>query len=509
MNDSNEWSYGDAGMGGNVASGGGGGLSFLPSTSSSSNLSSDTAGQLGIDQTRQTGQAGAAGGGSSGMDWLTNAGGGVLNWIGKNPGTAGLLGLAGYNATKTPTLPPALQQMQSNLGPASSYANNILGSEGQLNATQKAGIDASINQQMSDTKSSLMQNASSSGMGPHSLVTQQQLQKMNQSMEGQRQQLYMQAQQQNISQALSALGISNQGLSAIAQAQLSQDQNAQQLAAQFSNTASKMYALTQPGQQGQTTGGGGGGGVNASGVASALGTGQKLYSALSGGTEAGAAAGNLGYQGMTAEGTNALANAEWGAEATGATEAGTATAAGTAEAGTAGAAGASNAGTASAGAAAWPAGIAALAMYMSQAQDARDTQGGIEGANRTAQRLQQAGVTPDASQLFNINNPYQSLSQGDVQSMINSGVNINDPNSQYRPQIGLNQAYANQMLAQNPALGQAGVGLHDLGGDYMNYIGNTQMQQQMKQAQDAYTQWQRQYMYAPNSNAMSATQGGG
>lgn len=231
-------------------------LSFLPANSSASSLSPDTASLLGITgNTNQSMDVGAAGGGAA-PSWLSGLGTGVLDYIKNNPGIVGLGGLSAYNAMKGPSpLPGAGQQLQTNANTTGAFGNNILNTNGQITPTQKGGIDASINQQEQDTQGMLKQNAINSGMGADSLVTKQQLQKMTQSLEGQRQQEYMAQQTQNINQALSALGISNSGLNSVAQMQLGQDQQAQQLAGSFAGLAAKLAALSgggQPGQNGVT-----------------------------------------------------------------------------------------------------------------------------------------------------------------------------------------------------------------------------------------------------------------
>jgi hypothetical protein len=179
-----------------------------------------------IDTTAPT----TAGGAGSGlMDWATNP---------KNLPTEGLLGLSALNALSTPQLPGAAKTALGTSTAGANQAQAIIQSGGTNTpewAGQKASIDASINQQLQQQTEALKQNAANSGQS--GMVVQQQIDSLTQTLETQRQQLYAQAQQQNVSNAVSELTGSNATLGSIANMQLGQSQQAQQQAMQTAELA--------------------------------------------------------------------------------------------------------------------------------------------------------------------------------------------------------------------------------------------------------------------------------
>lgn len=180
-----------------------------------------------------------AGGGSTGdgfgsdiMHWLSNP---------KNAGTAGLLGLSLKNALSQPKLPGALQTAENNAGQSTAQALSVINSGGTATAewaSQKASIDATIDQQIKQQSEAIQQAAASSGEGnQNSGIVQQQIQQMTANANVQRQQLYQQAQQQNVQAALSELTGGDQVLTQVGATQLQQSEEAQQLAAQTAEMA--------------------------------------------------------------------------------------------------------------------------------------------------------------------------------------------------------------------------------------------------------------------------------
>jgi hypothetical protein len=176
--------------------------------------------------------AGAPAGGAGGLpDQLSN-------WLTKNPAQAAMLGLAAKNALTQPKLPSALQTVQGNAGPAADAAQAIIQSGGTSSPiwqSQKASIDASIDQQLQDQTAAIQQNAANTGQA--GMVVQQQINQIKENLETQRQQLYAQAQQQNVNNAVSELTGANQSLTAVANTQLAQSEEAQQSASQTAQLA--------------------------------------------------------------------------------------------------------------------------------------------------------------------------------------------------------------------------------------------------------------------------------
>jgi hypothetical protein len=176
----------------------------------------------------------------------------------KNAATAGMLGLSLKNALIPPGLPAADKAAQANAAALTKQALPIIQSGGTATpewASQKASIDATIDNQIKQQTESIMQAAASSGEGgQNSGIVQQQIAAMTQQANLNRQQLYAQAQAQNVQAALSSLSGGDQTLTSIGSTQLQQSEEAQQLAAQ----TAEMALLLQTGQKlpGQGSGAG-------------------------------------------------------------------------------------------------------------------------------------------------------------------------------------------------------------------------------------------------------------
>lgn len=214
---------------------------------------------LGIDPTGGLNDPGGAGGdfdlsnaavnpSDTGIDPNAPApgagqGGGIGSWLSnpKNAATAGLLGLSLKNALTTPKLPGADATASAAAQQAVKGATSVVQSGGTATpewGSQKASIDATINQQIQQQTEAIMQAAASSGEGnQNSGIVQQQIAQMTQNANVQRQNLYAQAQQQNVSNALSELSGGDQVLTSIGNTQLQQSEEAQALAAQTAEMA--------------------------------------------------------------------------------------------------------------------------------------------------------------------------------------------------------------------------------------------------------------------------------
>ena len=170
--------------------------------------------------------------GSSIESWLSNP---------KNAATAGLLGLSLKSALTRPNLPSSLSTATTGATSAVQNAMPIIQSGGTATlewTSQKATIDATIDQQIKQQTEAILQAAASSGEGnANSGIVQQQVQQMTANLNVQRQQLYLQAQQQNVSAALSELSGGDQVLTSIGATQLQQSEEAQALAAQTAELA--------------------------------------------------------------------------------------------------------------------------------------------------------------------------------------------------------------------------------------------------------------------------------
>jgi hypothetical protein len=176
----------------------------------------------------------------------------------KNAATAGLLGLSAKNALTTPKLSAASQAAEANAAAEAKGALPVIQSGGTASpewGSQKASIDATVDNQIKQQTQAIMQAAASSGEGgQNSGIVQQQIAAMTQQANLQRQQLYAQAQAQNVQQAVSEISGGDSTLTTIGNTQLQQSQEAQQLASQ----TAEMALLLQTGQKlpGQGTGAG-------------------------------------------------------------------------------------------------------------------------------------------------------------------------------------------------------------------------------------------------------------
>lgn len=164
--------------------------------------------------------------------WLSQLGKTLMTPKGALTGAS--LGLGLYSLMNKAQLPGAAQQALGAAGPAVSQAQTMIASGGQgspLWGSQKAAIDAQIDQQIQNFTRAIQQNAQNQGQGgANSMVVQQQIQQATAQLETQRQSMYMAAQQQNVNNAVAELTGGNQTLMAIANLQFQEDQAAQQLA---------------------------------------------------------------------------------------------------------------------------------------------------------------------------------------------------------------------------------------------------------------------------------------
>lgn len=242
------------------------GNAFIPATNSTAPLGQDVMSSLGISpNTPFTMPAGGGvpvgeGGGLTGSFTsavpdaaqaaatapnlgVSGLGQGALDFLSKNGLKIGEGALLAKNMFAKPDL-SALKRIGANAGTAGNFASPILANGGALNGSQQQQIDSQMNQLEQQGIQQILQNAANSGQGDaSSSIVQQRIQQYKQQIETQRQALYQQAQQQNISNALSALGISNQGLGTVAQQQFGQDQQAQAAAGQTASLIGKLNAL--------------------------------------------------------------------------------------------------------------------------------------------------------------------------------------------------------------------------------------------------------------------------
>lgn len=193
------------------------------------------------------GEFAADGGGLNGTEFLSQAQK-KLKELGLSPATAAMLGISGVNALTTPKLPGAAKTLQDQAGPGAQQAQAVIQSGGTGSPawqSQKASIDATIDQQIQEQTQAIMQNAVNSGQGPDSQVTVQQVNKLKTQLETQRQTLYAQAQGQNVQAALSSLGIQDQALSQVANAQFAGSNEAKASAAATAQNALMLQALSR------------------------------------------------------------------------------------------------------------------------------------------------------------------------------------------------------------------------------------------------------------------------
>jgi hypothetical protein len=177
--------------------------------------------------------------------WLSNA---------KNVGTAGMLGLSLKNALSKPKLTSADATASAAATDAVKSADAVINSGGTATAewgSQKASIDATINQQIQQQTEAIQQAAANSGQGnQNSGIVQQQIAQMTANANTQRQTLYSQQQQANVSAALSELSSGDATLTSIGNAELKQSEEAQQLAAQTAELALQLQTGTATKQAG-------------------------------------------------------------------------------------------------------------------------------------------------------------------------------------------------------------------------------------------------------------------
>lgn len=189
---------------------------------------------------------GGAGGGGGYLDQASQ----LLKKLGLSPVSAGLLGVSGLQALTKPKTPDAANTLRGSATQGSQQANSVIQSGGQASpawTSQKASIDASIDQQLQQQTQAIMQQAQNSGQGGKSQVTVQQINALKTKLETQRQQLYAQAQGQNVQAALQQLGISDQALSGVAAAQYKASQDARSSAGQTAALALQLQALSNRG----------------------------------------------------------------------------------------------------------------------------------------------------------------------------------------------------------------------------------------------------------------------
>lgn len=176
--------------------------------------------------------AGGGGAGGGGSGWLSQMGKFLATPKGALTGAS--LGAGLYGLVNRAQLPGAAKTALNASGPAVAQAQQMIASGGTASplwTQQKASIDAQIDQQISDFSKALQQQAVSGGMGnQNSEVVQRQIAEMTSRLNVQREQMYLAAQQQNVSNAVAELTGGNQTLMGIANLQFQEDQAAQQIA---------------------------------------------------------------------------------------------------------------------------------------------------------------------------------------------------------------------------------------------------------------------------------------
>jgi hypothetical protein len=167
----------------------------------------------------------------------------------KNDASLGLLGISGANALSKPKLPGADQTAANAAGAGVKQAESVIQSGGTASpewGTQKASIDATIDNQIKQQTESMMQAAAANGEGnQNSGIVQQQIAQMTQQANLQRQQLYAQAQQQNVNNAVQELTGSDQVLTSIGNTELQQSEEARALAGQTGELALLLQSGTK------------------------------------------------------------------------------------------------------------------------------------------------------------------------------------------------------------------------------------------------------------------------
>ena len=238
-----------AGAGAGVFGSVGGGSAAAPAVSSgfgsAANAGPELVGDAGTGAGLTAGDAGVASvsgtGASSAGDWLSK----LLS----NPKQLASLGLSGVSllqALSKPKLPSYSQAAASSAQANLAQANATIASGGtsapQWQA-QKAAIDSSIQQQLDAQTRALQQSMANAGEGgANSAVVQQQLNNLKSNLENQRNQLYLQAQGQNVQQAITQLTGDNQVLTGVGNMQWQQSQAAQQQALNTAKLIASLYA---------------------------------------------------------------------------------------------------------------------------------------------------------------------------------------------------------------------------------------------------------------------------
>ena len=236
---------------------GGGGMQFLGADDTAPSLqpmSGDLMDQLGIsddqgmsfDPSSVTDNPGY--GPMNIADQTTSQG--VQSWLSnpKNDATLASLGISGLSALRQPKLPAASATASANATAVTKGALSSIQSGGTASpqwSAQKASIDSTINQQIQQQTEAIKQAAANSSEGnQNSGIVQQQIAQMTQNANTQRQQLYAQAQQQNVQNALSALSGGDATLTSIGNMELQESERAQQIGAQTAELALKLYGST-------------------------------------------------------------------------------------------------------------------------------------------------------------------------------------------------------------------------------------------------------------------------
>lgn len=182
------------------------------------------------------------------MDIASANGQGLSGWLSnpKNLATLGSLGVSALSGSHQPKLPAASSTAAANATALTKGALPIIqsgGTAGPQWASQKASIDATIDNEIKQQSQAIQQAAVNSGEGnQNSGIVQQQIAAMTQQANLQRQELYTQAQQQNVQNAITELTGGDALLAQIGNMQLSQEERAQQIAAQTAQLALRLYS---------------------------------------------------------------------------------------------------------------------------------------------------------------------------------------------------------------------------------------------------------------------------
>ncbi|MEX3922689.1 hypothetical protein AB4Y36_01500 [Paraburkholderia sp. BR10936] len=171
----------------------------------------------------------------------------ALDFVVNNPGKALQYGLLAKNAL---TLPEALSRantaagtLQGNANAGANFGNTGLSNGGALSAAQMQALQDQYTQQLQQGTASILQNAVNAGQDPNSSIVQQRVQALQQQLTTQLEQAQLQIQQSNVSQALAALGVSNQAAGQVAGQQYAQNTGAQATLNQTGQLISQLNAL--------------------------------------------------------------------------------------------------------------------------------------------------------------------------------------------------------------------------------------------------------------------------